>query len=95
MPRPASLNPLRSLKHPRTAKSLLKSTSRNIKWLRYAKGQRWDQVFPATALFLEHRRPGQARTLALEQHEAVTVFEHQAGASVEKAQPYPVEAGES
>lgn len=53
------------------------------------KGRRWDQVFPAMTLFLEHRRLGQAHTPTLQRREAVTVFEHQAGASVEKAQTVP------
>lgn len=55
----------------------------------HVKGQRWDQVFPAMTLFLEHRRLGQTHTLALQQHEAVTVFEHQAGASMEKGPTVP------
>lgn len=55
----------------------------------YVKGQRWDQVLPAMTLFLEHRRLGQAHTPTLQRDEAVTVFEHQAGASMEKAQTVP------
>lgn len=74
---------------------LKKTTSQGMEGLCHVKGQRWDQVFPAMTLFLEHRRLEQAHTLALQQHEAVTVFEHRAGASMEKAQLYPEEAGKA